>query len=86
MPRALVNAVRLKRYGEPWAGGWMVWPVKWVIEMETAEDAYTALTETNRAMSKLDGDALDEWRANHSHYVNRALEIETLLADETDHG
>jgi hypothetical protein len=82
MPRALTNAIRLRRYGDPWAGGWMTWPVRWLIDVETAEDAYTALTEVNRAMARLDGDRLAEWQRDNAGMVKRALAIEALLADE----
>lgn len=86
MPRPLVNAVRMKRYGDPWPGGWMAWPVKWIMEVEMAEDAFTSLTEVSRAMSQLDGEALEKWRAAHPHYIETALKIETLLADEDENG
>lgn len=82
MPRPLSNAVRLKRYGDPWPGGWMTWPLRWLLDAEQAEDAYTALTEVNRAMSRLEGERLAEWQAEHWRMVDKALEIERLLAED----
>jgi hypothetical protein len=86
MPRSLTNAIRLRRYGAPWEGGWMSWPVRWLIDTETAEDAYTALTEVNRAMSRLEGERLEEWQRDNAKMVRRALEIEALLDAETNEG
>lgn len=83
MPRPLANAARLKRYGDPWPGGWMSWPVRWLLDAEMAEDAYTALTEVNRAMRQYEGDRLIEWQRDNAQMVRRAMEIEALL-DEGD--
>jgi hypothetical protein len=65
----------------------MSWPVRWLIDTETAEDAYTALTEVNRAMTRLEGERLEEWQRDNAKMVKRALEIEALLDEgDTDNG
>lgn len=62
----------------------MRWPVRWLLPMETARDAWEALTAVNQALSTLHGDRLEEWRKSHSWEIEKALEIEALRTDLTD--
>ncbi len=80
MPKELKWGLRLERYGAPFDGGWMSWPVRWLYPVETALYVYQVLTAVKRAMSTLDGDALDKWQAQNGRLLEAALDIEERIA------
>lgn len=85
MPKELRDGFRMQRYGAPYSGGWMHWPVKWLLPVETALNVYDTLTAVNTAMSRLSGEQLASWQAENSRIVKSALEI-TRLRDELENG
>lgn len=84
LPGALRDAFRLERFGAPYAGGWMTWPARWLIPAETARGVYDAMTAVKRAMSSLQGDALEKWKADNAGAVKTALWAERLRDEDGD--
>jgi hypothetical protein len=78
IPGALHDAFRLEKYGAPFAGGWTTWPLKWFMPVQIASNTYDTLTAVNRAMSRLDGEALDKWRSENGRLINAALTIQQI--------
>jgi hypothetical protein len=68
----------MEKYGPPFAGGWMSWPLSWFRPVQTALNAYDTLTAVNRAMSHLEGDALRKWQGENGRLIETALAIQRL--------
>jgi hypothetical protein len=85
LPKALEAGFKLQRYGAPFAGGWMQWPLKWLTPVQIAMNVYDTLTAFNAAMerfSEMNGkaraDAERKWMAKNGRLVQRALAIQRL--------
>lgn len=68
----------MERYGAPYSGGWMSWPLRWLTPVETALNVYNTLRAVNDAMSRLEGDALYEWQTRNKRVVQSALDIQAI--------
>jgi hypothetical protein len=78
MPTPLRNALRIERYGSPFSGGFMSWPLKWLIPVETALNVYNTLTAVNHAMNTYEGEHLAKWQTANARLVQSALDIQAI--------
>lgn len=85
LPGALRDGWRMERFGAPFAGGWMAWPLRWVRRVELALNVYGALTTVGRAMSLYDGEALGKWQRENQRLVDAVAAIQRMR-DEADGG
>ena len=81
MPPPLRDSFRLERFGAPYSGGWMTWPLRWLIPVETARNVFDTVSAVNRAMSEYEGDALDKWRQRNQRLIHAALAIEEIRSE-----
>ena len=75
----------MQRYGAPYSGGWMQWPLRWLLPVETALNVYNALNAVNDATSRLEGAALEQWRQRNARTLEAALNIHAIR-DELESG
>jgi hypothetical protein len=75
----------MQRYGAPYGGGWMEWPLKWLKPVETALNVYNALTAVNDATSRLEGDALVKWNERNKRTLQACLSIHAIR-EELENG
>lgn len=68
----------MSRYGAPFAGGWMTWPLRWLHPVETALNVYDTMSAVTSAMSRLKGDDLDKWNSENARLSRSALAINRL--------
>lgn len=68
----------MKRFGAPFGGGWMNWPLRWLLPVELALNVYETLTAVGWAMSNLEGDSLTRWQAENTRLTKAALEIQNM--------
>lgn len=52
--------------------------MRWFLPVETALNVYEILTTVSRAMSTLEGDALDKWNRDNRRLVDAALAIQAI--------
>jgi len=76
----------MERYGAPFAGGFMQWPLKWLRPVETAMNVYQTLTAVNSAMKRMEGEALTKWKTDNARSVRMAVDIERLRAAMDEDG
>lgn len=87
LPGALRDGWRMERFGAPFAGGWLSWPLRWVRRVEMALNVYGALTTVGRAMSMYENDtnALAKWQRENQRLVDAVAEIQRMR-DEAGSG
>lgn len=68
----------MQRYGAPFPNGWMNWPLRWLLPVETALHVYDVLTAVGDAMSRLEGEALEKWQARHERLCKQAVDIQAI--------
>lgn len=71
----------MERYGAPYSGGWMQWPLKWLRPVDTALNVYYTLKNVGDAMSKLEGKALAEWQGRNQRLLDAAAAIAAIRDD-----
>jgi hypothetical protein len=84
MPEALRNGLRIERYGAPFDGGWMRWPLRWLIPVEAALNVYQTLSSVKRAMHTYSNnpEALARWQEQNGRLLEAALDIEAIRNEE----
>lgn len=68
----------MQRYGAPFNGGWMNWPISWLLPVELALHIHEVLTAVNDAVGRLEGDALEKWRGRNERLLQQALDIQAI--------
>ena len=73
----------MQRYGAPFAGGWMNWPIRWLLPVELALHVHEVLTAVADALGRLEGEALEKWQARNERLLKQALSYQAIR-EETE--
>ena len=78
----------MQRYGAPYAGGWMNWPIRWLLPVELALHTYEVLSSVADALGRLEGEALEKWQNRNERLLQQALDIQAIReeAEAADDG